>query len=309
MSGGAVVNLKGELVGLTTNAANAGGFDAQAGYALPIDTLARRAIEALKQGKEVEYGFLGVQLPRRQLEPDRGRPARDPGRRGGPDARRRDRLDRRPPGGRLRHPGHGRQRLQPRRRRSSSGSVRDGAEIEKTVVLSKLRVYGEVIATNRPTTWRGLRVDFVSTDPKVVNGPDLLQAMAQGGVVVAEVQPGSAAEEAGLKVGQIIVKVEGEPVKNPGRLRQGRRGPQGLRQPHHRGRSDRHGPLIRDRPETRYTAPFPDDQGVDGRDRSRLRVRLPRRAAPWSVGTSPGIGRLARGGPAAGPPEPLPRSE
>src|SRR3954454_20853225 len=63
MSGGAVVNLKGELIGLTTNAANAGGFDAQAGYALPIDALARRAIEALRQGKEVEYGFLGVALP------------------------------------------------------------------------------------------------------------------------------------------------------------------------------------------------------------------------------------------------------
>src|SRR3954454_3559621 len=64
MSGGAVVNLKGELIGLTTNAANAGGFDAQAGYALPIDALARRAIDSLKQGKEVEYGFLGVELPR-----------------------------------------------------------------------------------------------------------------------------------------------------------------------------------------------------------------------------------------------------
>ena len=62
MAGGAVINLKGEMVGLTTNAANVGGFDSQAGYALPIDTLTRRAIEALKQGREVEYGFLGVKL-------------------------------------------------------------------------------------------------------------------------------------------------------------------------------------------------------------------------------------------------------
>ncbi len=64
MSGGAVVNLRGELVGLTTDAANAGGFDAQAGYAMPIDTLTKRAIDALRQGREVEYGFLGIGLSR-----------------------------------------------------------------------------------------------------------------------------------------------------------------------------------------------------------------------------------------------------
>jgi serine protease Do len=62
MAGGAVINMKGEMIGLTTNAANVGGFDSQAGYALPLDSLTRRAIDALKQGKEVEYGFLGVQL-------------------------------------------------------------------------------------------------------------------------------------------------------------------------------------------------------------------------------------------------------
>ena len=90
-----------------------------------------------------------------------------------------------------------------------------GVEIEKFVVLSKLRISGEIIATNRPTPWRGLRVDFVSNDPKVVYGEEILKAMARGGVLVAEVQPGSAADDAGFKVGQIIVKVEDRPVKNP----------------------------------------------------------------------------------------------
>ncbi len=61
MSGGAVINLKGELVGLTTTAASPAGFDAQAGYAIPMDRMGRRAVEALKQGKEVEYGLLGIQ--------------------------------------------------------------------------------------------------------------------------------------------------------------------------------------------------------------------------------------------------------
>ena len=62
MSGGAVINRKGELVGLTTAGANVEGYDGRAGYAIPIDSLARRAIEALQQGKEVEYGFLGLTL-------------------------------------------------------------------------------------------------------------------------------------------------------------------------------------------------------------------------------------------------------
>jgi serine protease Do len=215
MAGGAVINLKGEMVGLTTNAANVGGFDSQAGYALPIDTLTRRAIEALKQGKEVEYGFLGVILhtsANTNLIKGvvRGTPAGEGG-------------------------------LMPNDEILSIGGLpvvdsdslvmsvnaftpgvpvavrvrREGIEIEKTVTLSKLPMSGEIIATNRPATWRGLRVDFVSTNPKVVYGEEILKAMAQGGVLVVEIQPGSAADDAGFKVGQIIVKVEGQPVKNP----------------------------------------------------------------------------------------------
>ena len=61
MSGGAVINLKGELVGLTTMAASPAGFDAMAGYAIPMDKLGRRAVETLKEGKEIEYGLLGIQ--------------------------------------------------------------------------------------------------------------------------------------------------------------------------------------------------------------------------------------------------------
>ena len=60
MSGGAVINLKGELVGITTTASSPAGFDIQAGYAIPMDRMGRRAVETLKQGKEVEYGLLGI---------------------------------------------------------------------------------------------------------------------------------------------------------------------------------------------------------------------------------------------------------
>ena len=68
MSGGAVINLKGELVGLTTMASSPSGFDAMAGYAIPMDKIIKRAIATLKEGKEVEYGLLGIQADDKILE-------------------------------------------------------------------------------------------------------------------------------------------------------------------------------------------------------------------------------------------------
>ena len=62
-SGGALVNLKGELIGLTTSLAALAGFEKSSGFAIPIDTTTLRVIQSLKEGKEVEYGFLGVSFP------------------------------------------------------------------------------------------------------------------------------------------------------------------------------------------------------------------------------------------------------
>lgn len=59
-SGGALVNLKGELVGLTTSLAALAGFEKSSGFAVPIDSTTMRVIQSLREGKEVEYGFLGV---------------------------------------------------------------------------------------------------------------------------------------------------------------------------------------------------------------------------------------------------------
>ncbi len=61
-----MINLKGELVGLTTMASSPAGFDALAGYAIPMDKIGRRAVETLKEGKEVEYGLLGIQRGRQR---------------------------------------------------------------------------------------------------------------------------------------------------------------------------------------------------------------------------------------------------
>ncbi len=60
-SGGALLNLRGEMIGLTTSVAAVAGYEQEARFALPVDEFFLRVIEALKRGKEVEYGFLGIQ--------------------------------------------------------------------------------------------------------------------------------------------------------------------------------------------------------------------------------------------------------
>jgi serine protease Do len=61
MSGGALVNLKGEVVGLTTALAASAGFEQSAGFAIAVDPMFLRVVEKLKAGKLPEFGFLGIQ--------------------------------------------------------------------------------------------------------------------------------------------------------------------------------------------------------------------------------------------------------
>ena len=60
-SGGALLDLEGQLVGLTTAHTALTGYEASGGFAMPIDAPVRRVIDVLSRGEEVEYGFLGVQ--------------------------------------------------------------------------------------------------------------------------------------------------------------------------------------------------------------------------------------------------------
>jgi serine protease Do len=59
-SGGALVNLKGEMIGLTTSLAALSGSERPGGFAIPIDEDFRRALNTLKTGRMPDYGFLGV---------------------------------------------------------------------------------------------------------------------------------------------------------------------------------------------------------------------------------------------------------
>ena len=59
-SGGALVNLDGEMIGLTTSLAALAGYEKTAGFAVPVDDMFRRVVENLKQGRQPAFGFLGV---------------------------------------------------------------------------------------------------------------------------------------------------------------------------------------------------------------------------------------------------------
>jgi S1-C subfamily serine protease len=215
MSGGAVINMKGELVGLTTAAANAAGFDAQAGYAIPVDTLGRKVIETLKQGKEYEYGFLGIRLDTHEftnkvMSADQGSPAAE--------------------GGVLVDdlivavgdmPVTDADSLVVAINSVPAGEpvkielLRRNTPIERTVQLAKLHLKSPPIATNRAAPWRGLWVDYTSTLASTTFGPDFSEAMAKKGVVVTEVESGSEADRAGLKTGQLVTRIDGQSVPNP----------------------------------------------------------------------------------------------
>jgi serine protease Do len=216
MSGGAVINLRGELVGITTSAGSPAGFDAQAGYAIPMDALGRRAVDSLRQGKEVEYAFLGVVLdendPNSIGKVHPGTPAAQ-----GKLVMNDKFLE---VGG---IPVVGEDGLALSMAAVPVGQpvkvkvLRHGEVVETFVNMSKYPVSnGEVIATDRPAPWRGLRVDFTSVLNKSVLAQDqVLGAMAKGGVGVIEIESGSPADVAGLKKGQVITAVGGKPVTTP----------------------------------------------------------------------------------------------
>ena len=59
-SGGALLDLNGNLIGITTSLAALEGYEKSTGYAIPIDQATLRIINSLAAGREAEYGFLGI---------------------------------------------------------------------------------------------------------------------------------------------------------------------------------------------------------------------------------------------------------
>jgi serine protease Do len=224
-AGGALLNLRGELIGLTTTAATIAGQEQPAGYAIPINATTRRIIDTLKQGREVEYGMLGVGFGQLALEP-----ANNNGSQlkivqvfaGGPAARAGLGL-----GDVVTHvagePVADVDSVQlavgklPPSTKTKIDYVRGGQPATTSVTLAKLGVAGKKITPVRPDPWRGIRVDFATA----LEATELTQAASngamdpQGCVLVTEVQEKSDAWNAGVREGMFISYVGGKRVTTP----------------------------------------------------------------------------------------------
>jgi serine protease Do len=230
-SGGALVNLRGEMVGLTTSLAAVAGYEQPAGFAIPVDETFRRTVETLMQGRLPSFGFLGVQpdhltLADRQagqfgarvLQVVPGTPADRAGLLPEDvithvnDQQVVDRnalfreLSRLPAGDVV--------ALTVQRRESPR---RAPQTVTATVALSKKYVdAGQApFAREAEPAWRGLRVDYPSALPPQWNVPDGADATPTESVAVLDVARDSPAWRAGLRRGERITHVGSVRVATP----------------------------------------------------------------------------------------------
>jgi serine protease Do len=218
-SGGALVNLKGEMVGLTTSLAAVAGYEQAAGYAIPVDAAFRETIDRLKEGEERTHGLLGIQFRRDEPFPIAGvrvdliypaGPARQA------DIRPNDIITRvddqaihdgddlmlnigRLPAGRMTH----------------ITVERNGRVLERDVVLAKFPVQGKTIITKPAPSWRGLTVDYATALIEYQSRVNYGDAPLEPCVIARDVVEGSPAWEAGLRRGTLISHVGNLKVETP----------------------------------------------------------------------------------------------
>jgi S1-C subfamily serine protease len=227
-SGGALLNLHGELIGLTTARAAISGSETAAGFAVPLDAGFKRIIDRLKLGQEVEYGFLGITSQSSGARGDGLVIVRsyDYGVTPGSPAAKANL-----------HEGDLIKSINGTHLRDFEdlyliiGTLMAGSEARLEikgnphivrVELAKSYVPGKIIASNRPPAVRGFRVDYTSVlflqAQSNMRWPGAHHGI-QPGVYVREVLPNSPAEAARLKVNEIITHVNGQPVNNPAEFR------------------------------------------------------------------------------------------
>jgi S1-C subfamily serine protease len=215
-SGGALVNLKGEFVALTSALAALTGTDTPGGFAVPMTAGMRRIIDRLKEGREVEYGFLGVSFELtppggsdgiRILNVSQGSPAAEAGLKPETWIVRVDDQPVRDTDELFLAIGTA---LAGSKLKLEIATTRGGPTREHVAELAKFYLPGKFVAAVQPPAVGGLRVDYTSTLLRAGGDRPILK-----GVVVREVLPGSPAEKANLTADRVITKVNGRPVTTP----------------------------------------------------------------------------------------------
>ncbi len=230
-SGGALVNLKGEMIGLTTSLTALSGYEQPAGFAIPVDEAFRKAVETLKQGRLPSFGFLGVQpehlsLAERQqgkfgaqvLRVVPGTPADRAG------IREEDiithvngervydkstlfrELSRLPAESHVLLAVERRDPLLSRRRTMTADVV-----LSKKYVETAQKPFAQV----PDPVWRGLHVEYPSALPPQWGSEGMMAVDREGCVAVLEVERDSPAWKAGLRPGEYISHVGTRRVASP----------------------------------------------------------------------------------------------
>lgn len=226
-SGGALVNLQGEMIGLTVSLAALAGYERPGGFAIPVTEEFRRVVDLLKAGRVPDYGFLGIEpgpLTAQQRQAGRqgtrvldvvpATPAAEAGVQVGDVI---THLDGRPIGDRL-------DLFREVSSRLAGATItlhvvreaaRGGRPLTLQVPLSKKRLETSRApwAEAASFSWRGLKVDYATAAPLFNERcRDLDPA---GCVGVVEVARDSPAWQAGLRVGDFLSHVAGRRVTNP----------------------------------------------------------------------------------------------
>ena len=224
-SGGALVNLDGELIGVTTTVSVIAGHEQPAGYAIPLNQALRRVVATLVEGREVEYGLMGISFDGRSSSAGNGEPTGITVQQayvGGPAGRAgimpRDtitHINNRPV------PNPDRLQLlvgqQPPGTTVLVNFIRNGQPRQANVTLGKHFAVGHKVVTTPAPTWQGIQVDYSTA----IAHQELEQASRQGlidpegCVVVAEVEPDSVSWRQGVRRGMFISHVSGVRVATP----------------------------------------------------------------------------------------------
>ncbi len=222
-SGGPLLDLNGKMVGLTVALAATAGYEKSVGYAIPVDETFRRAVGTLKQGREVEYGLLGIwpaNLRSREILDGThgirvdwvgpGTPAERYGLKANDIVTAVD--------GRAIHEADElilQVSRKPVEAIAKLDLIRNGRPREINVVLAKYPVRGKKVITTPSAAWRGMRIDYSTALIDSDTWASTVESSPGECVIVSEVEEGSVAAAAGLHRGMRISHVGGTAVSKP----------------------------------------------------------------------------------------------
>jgi serine protease Do len=225
-SGGALVNMKGELIGINTAILSRSGGNQGVGFAIPAK-MAHNVMEQIVKHGKVSRGFMGVSI--QPVNSDIARQFKLPGEPRGalvgdvtPDSPadkagiKAGDIITEVNGARVVDSANLRVRIASMQPGTTARLklYREGQEREINVVLGSQPGEEQTASSAGPASGDGPRLG-VSVEPASRSGRGRTT-----GLVITNVAPGSAAEEAGLRPGDIILEVNRKPVSDPAEFQQ-----------------------------------------------------------------------------------------